>query len=117
MSGSLGQSYDVEILVGLICRPAGATRVRPAVSASHSQGDDVAPIPGTKRVERVEEDSAADGVALTAERAETLDSLTSAAGDPHGRGAAGHAQRPRPRPTGRTARGPPHWAARDPSAS
>ena len=33
-----------------------------------AQGDDVAPIPGTKRVSRVEEHTAADRIELTGER-------------------------------------------------
>jgi diketogulonate reductase-like aldo/keto reductase len=41
------------------------------------------PIPGTKRVTRVEENTAADGIELTAEQVEKLSNLTPAAGDHH----------------------------------
>ncbi|MFF5007593.1 aldo/keto reductase [Streptomyces phaeochromogenes] len=40
-----------------------------------AQGDDIAPIPGTKRVERVEENTSADGIELSAEQIAKLDSL------------------------------------------
>lgn len=46
-----------------------------------AQGDDIAPIPGTKRVERVEENTSADGIELSAEQIAKLDSLTPASGD------------------------------------
>jgi aryl-alcohol dehydrogenase-like predicted oxidoreductase len=48
-----------------------------------AQGGDIVPIPGTKRVSRVEENTAADAVALTAEQIARLDDLTPAAGDHH----------------------------------
>ena len=48
-----------------------------------AKGDDIAPIPGTKRVDAVEENVAADAVVLTAEQIATLDNLTPAAGDHH----------------------------------
>jgi aryl-alcohol dehydrogenase-like predicted oxidoreductase len=48
-----------------------------------SKGDDIVPIPGTKRVSRVEENVAADGLELTAEQVAELDSLTPPAGDHH----------------------------------
>ncbi|MFJ3640197.1 aldo/keto reductase [Streptomyces sp. NPDC090108] len=48
-----------------------------------AQGDDIAPIPGTKRVSRVEENSAADGIELTADQIARLNDLTPAAGDRH----------------------------------
>ncbi|MFF7157574.1 aldo/keto reductase [Streptomyces sp. NPDC008139] len=48
-----------------------------------AQGDDIAPIPGTRRVARVEENSAADAVELSAEQLDRLSSLPPAAGDTH----------------------------------
>ena len=41
------------------------------------------PIPGTKRVSRVEENTAADDLTLTAEQIKTLDQLTPAEGGHH----------------------------------
>jgi aryl-alcohol dehydrogenase-like predicted oxidoreductase len=51
-----------------------------------AQGDDIAPIPGTKRVARVEENTAADGIELSADQVERLDHLTPAAGARHDEG-------------------------------
>jgi aryl-alcohol dehydrogenase-like predicted oxidoreductase len=48
-----------------------------------AQGDDIAPIPGTKRVSRVEENTAADGIELSAEQIRRLNDLTPAAGERH----------------------------------
>jgi diketogulonate reductase-like aldo/keto reductase len=47
------------------------------------QGDDIAPIPGTRRVARVEENTAADGVELSKEQIDRWNNLTPAAGDRH----------------------------------
>ena len=44
---------------------------------------DGAPIPGTKRVDRVEENIAADMLELSAEQLDKLDDLTPPAGDHH----------------------------------
>ena len=41
-----------------------------------AQGDDIAPIPGAKRVSRVEENTAADRIELTADHIARLDDLT-----------------------------------------
>ena len=43
----------------------------------------IAPIPGTKRVVRVEENTAADGVELSTEQVDKLTNVTPAAGDHH----------------------------------
>jgi aryl-alcohol dehydrogenase-like predicted oxidoreductase len=48
-----------------------------------AKGDDIAPIPGTRRVCRIEENTAADGIELTAEQISRLDNLTPAAGSHH----------------------------------
>src|SRR5207245_4529377 len=48
-----------------------------------AQGDDIAPIPGTKRVSRVEENTAADAIELSAEQIQRLNALTPAAGERH----------------------------------
>ena len=51
-----------------------------------AQGDDIAPIPGTKRIARVEENTAADRIELTTEQVERLNHLTPAAGERHDEG-------------------------------
>jgi diketogulonate reductase-like aldo/keto reductase len=43
-----------------------------------TKGDDIMPIPGTKRVSRIEENTASDGLELTAEQIATLDALPAA---------------------------------------
>jgi diketogulonate reductase-like aldo/keto reductase len=48
-----------------------------------AQGDDIAPIPGTKRVTRVEENAAADGIELSRAQIDKLTNITPAAGDHH----------------------------------
>jgi aryl-alcohol dehydrogenase-like predicted oxidoreductase len=47
------------------------------------QGDDIAPIPGTRRVARVEENTAADTIELSAGQVERLNNLAPAAGARH----------------------------------
>jgi aryl-alcohol dehydrogenase-like predicted oxidoreductase len=48
-----------------------------------TKGDDIAPIPGTKRVSRVEENVGADTIELSAEQIDRLDKLPPAAGEHH----------------------------------
>lgn len=61
----------------------GATPAQIALAWLLAQGDDIAPIPGTKRVARVEENTAADRVELSAGQIERLNNLTPAAGERH----------------------------------
>ncbi|MFC9640073.1 aldo/keto reductase [Streptomyces mirabilis] len=67
--------------VEAVATEAGATPAQVALAWLLAQGDDIAPIPGTKRVSRVEENTAADGVELTAGQLDKLNHLTPAAGD------------------------------------
>jgi aryl-alcohol dehydrogenase-like predicted oxidoreductase len=69
--------------VQAVADEVGATAAQVALAWLLAQGDDVAPIPGTRRVARVEENTAADGVALTAVQLNRLNNLTPAAGDRH----------------------------------
>jgi aryl-alcohol dehydrogenase-like predicted oxidoreductase len=61
----------------------GATPAQVALAWLLAQGDGIAPIPGTTRVDRLEENSAADGIRLAAEQIARLDDLTPASGDRH----------------------------------
>ena len=61
----------------------GATPAQPALAWLLTRGDDVAPLPGTRRVSRVEENIAADGVELTVDQIDRLDNLAPAAGERH----------------------------------
>lgn len=64
----------------------GATPAQTALAWILTRGDDIAPIPGTRRVSRVEENTAADAVELTADQVNRLDSLEPAAGARHDEG-------------------------------
>jgi aryl-alcohol dehydrogenase-like predicted oxidoreductase len=72
--------------VEAVAAEANATSAQIALAWLLAQGDDIAPIPGTKRVSRVEENTAADGVELSAEQLERLNNLTPAAGERHEEG-------------------------------
>jgi aryl-alcohol dehydrogenase-like predicted oxidoreductase len=61
----------------------GATAAQTALAWLLTRGDDIAPIPGTRRVARVEENTAAENISLTAEQLQRLDSLEPAAGERH----------------------------------
>jgi aryl-alcohol dehydrogenase-like predicted oxidoreductase len=72
--------------VEAIAREARATSAQIALAWLLAQGDDIAPIPGTKRVARVEENTAADGVVLTSQQVARLNELTPAVGARHDEG-------------------------------
>src|SRR5207253_4459465 len=69
--------------VQAVAREASATPAQVALAWLLAHGDDIAPIPGTKRVARVEENTAADGIELSAEQIERLNNLTTAVGERH----------------------------------
>jgi aryl-alcohol dehydrogenase-like predicted oxidoreductase len=69
--------------VRAVAAEVGATPAQVALAWVLAQGDDIAPIPGTKRVARVEENTAADGVVLTPEQVDQLTNITPAAGEHH----------------------------------
>ncbi|MFE3021857.1 aldo/keto reductase [Streptomyces sp. NPDC059256] len=69
--------------VGAIAGEAGATPAQIALAWLVAQGADIAAIPGSRRVARIEENTAADGLVLTACQLQRLDSLTPATGARH----------------------------------
>ena len=69
--------------VKAIAAEALATPAQVAIAWLLTRGDDIVPIPGTKRVSRLEENLAADTVTLTNEQIARLDDLTPAAGGHH----------------------------------
>lgn len=69
--------------VRAIADASDATPGQVALAWLLSRGPDIVPIPGTKRVERLEENVAAGAVTLTADQLSTLDNLAPAAGDHH----------------------------------
>ncbi len=69
--------------VAAIAAEVGATPGQVALAWLLGQGEHVVPIPGTKRVSRVEENCGADAVELTREHVERLTGLPVATGDHH----------------------------------
>ena len=72
--------------VEAVAAEVGATPAQIALAWLLAQGDDIAPIPGTKRVARVEENTAADGLELSPEQLRRLNNLTPAVGERHDEG-------------------------------
>jgi aryl-alcohol dehydrogenase-like predicted oxidoreductase len=69
--------------VEAVAAEVGATPAQIALAWLLTRGDDIAPIPGTKRVARIEENTAADGIKLSPEQIERLNNLTPANGERH----------------------------------
>ncbi len=69
--------------VAAVASEVGATPAQVALAWLLAKGDHIVPIPGTKRVARVEQNIAADGVQLSAEQIDRLDGLPPAAGAHH----------------------------------
>jgi len=69
--------------VEAIAAELGVTPGQVALAWLLTKGDNIAPIPGTKRVSRVEENVAADGIELSSEQIDRLDTLPPAAGEHH----------------------------------
>ena len=69
--------------VQAVAADAGVTPARVALAWLLAKGNDIAPIPGTRRVARLEENVSADDVLLTADQMKRLDELIPASGDHH----------------------------------
>ncbi len=69
--------------VQTVAAEVDATPAQVALAWLLAQGEDIAPIPGTKRVSRVEENTAADTIELSAEQIQRLNNLTLATGERH----------------------------------
>jgi aryl-alcohol dehydrogenase-like predicted oxidoreductase len=82
-----GENFDHNLRladeVAAIATEIGATPAQVALAWILAQGEHLAPIPGTKRVSRVEENVGADSVELTSEQVDRLTSLPQAVGDHH----------------------------------
>jgi aryl-alcohol dehydrogenase-like predicted oxidoreductase len=77
--------HNLSILdeVEAVAADAGATPAQVALAWLLAQGEHIAPIPGTRRVSRLEENIAADGVQLTADQIARLTAVIPPAGDHH----------------------------------
>lgn len=80
---NFAHNLQIAAEVRQVAAEAGATPAQVALAWLLAKGDDIVPIPGTKRVSRLEENVAADGVQLTAEQLGKLTAITPAAGDHH----------------------------------
>jgi aryl-alcohol dehydrogenase-like predicted oxidoreductase len=69
--------------VQAVAAEVDATPAQIALAWLLAQGDDIAPIPGTRRIVRVEENTAADSIVLSADQIDRLNNLTPAAGERH----------------------------------
>jgi aryl-alcohol dehydrogenase-like predicted oxidoreductase len=81
--GNFAHNLQVAGEVRQIAAEAGATPAQVALAWLLAKGDDIVPIPGTKRVSRLEENVAADGVELTAGQLAKLTDVTPPAGEHH----------------------------------
>lgn len=79
--GNFEQNLRIVREVETVAREAGATPAQVALAWLLAQGDHLAPIPGTRRVSRVEEDAAADALALTADQLARLGTIRPPVGD------------------------------------
>jgi aryl-alcohol dehydrogenase-like predicted oxidoreductase len=67
--------------VEAVAMEANATTAQVALAWILAQGEHIAPIPGTKRVERLEENLGADALVLTPQQIATLNAIESPVGD------------------------------------
>ena len=81
--GNFEKNLRIVDEVQAVASEIDATTAQVALAWLLAQGDDIAPIPGTKRVSRVEENTAADGIELSAGQIRRLNDLTPATGERH----------------------------------
>jgi aryl-alcohol dehydrogenase-like predicted oxidoreductase len=81
--GNLETNLRIVDELEAVASEVGATPAQAALAWLLAQGDDIAPIPGTKRTSRVEENTAADVIELSSEQIERLNDLTPATGERH----------------------------------
>ncbi|WP_432990258.1 aldo/keto reductase [Dactylosporangium sp. CA-233914] len=79
--GNLERNLRIVDEVRAVAAEAGATPAQVALAWLLAQGDDIAPIPGTTRIDRLEENTAAGHVALTDSQVARLNGLAPALGD------------------------------------
>jgi aryl-alcohol dehydrogenase-like predicted oxidoreductase len=79
--GNFESNFRIVAEVEAVAAEAGATPAQVAIAWVLAQGDDIAPIPGTKRVTRLEENAAADDLVLTAEQRARLEAIHPPVGD------------------------------------
>ena len=80
-AGNLAQNLRIVAEVEAVAGQVGATPAQVALAWLMAQGDDIVPIPGTKRVSRLEENAAAAGLVLTPEQVARLSAIRTPVGD------------------------------------
>jgi len=78
---NLGQNLRIVTEVETVAAEVGATPAQVALAWLLAQGDDIVPIPGTKRVPRLEENAAATDVVLSRDQLARLSAIRPPAGD------------------------------------
>lgn len=78
---NLKQNIRIVEQVDAVATAAGVTPAQVALAWLLAQGNDIAPIPGTKRVSRLEENTAAEQITLTPEQLAQLDAIGAPVGD------------------------------------
>ena len=79
--GNLEQNLRIVDTVEAVAKEVGATPAQVALAWLLAQGDDIVPIPGTKRVARLEENAAAVAITLTADQLARLGAIQPPVGD------------------------------------
>jgi aryl-alcohol dehydrogenase-like predicted oxidoreductase len=82
--GNLEQNLRIVDTVEEVAREVGATPAQVALAWLLAQGDDIVPIPGTKRVARLEENAAAVAIVLTADQVARLSAIQPPVGQRYG---------------------------------
>jgi aryl-alcohol dehydrogenase-like predicted oxidoreductase len=75
------QNLRIVDAVEAVAKEVGATPAQVALAWLLAQGDDIVPIPGTKRVARMDENAAATAIKLTAEQVARLNAIQPPLGD------------------------------------
>jgi aryl-alcohol dehydrogenase-like predicted oxidoreductase len=78
---NLTENLRIVEQVDAVAKEVDATPAQVALAWLLAQGNDIAPIPGTKRVERLEENVAADAITLTPAQLQALSAIPAAAGE------------------------------------
>ncbi|WP_433696831.1 aldo/keto reductase [Nocardiopsis sp. CA-288880] len=81
--GNLARNLRIVDEVGEVAAQVGATPAQVALAWLLAQGEGIAPIPGTRRADRLEENTAADGLRLTGAQITRLNELAPASGERH----------------------------------
>jgi aryl-alcohol dehydrogenase-like predicted oxidoreductase len=79
--GNLEHNLEIVERVDAVAAEIGAAPAQVALAWLLAQGDDLVPIPGTRRIENLEQNVAADAVELSGEQLAVLDALPAPEGD------------------------------------